>query len=247
MYEQAKEKLTELAERGFCKGAGSPDGQLCIESAIKLALGEPHGDNPSCVAEPDRAYAIAINDAEWSSTQARAKALLPLGLAQLGTAGKDRSVWVQKLAMRTVREVLPIALRLVTGLDPTLIAACEQALDLPAAAAAARAAGSAAYAAAAAHAAADAAAHAACSADAADAAADAAAYAAGADAAAHAACSADAAAYAAARAATAAAAHAAACSADAAAAAAYAADGSAKRDEILSLSVVIALECYADE
>src|SRR5690606_48136 len=86
-------------------------GELCIEAAVCLALGEPHGDRPSCVHSVDRAYAIAINDANWPSDAARAKALLPLGLAQLGTAGKDRRAWVEYVVVQTVKRVLPPVLR----------------------------------------------------------------------------------------------------------------------------------------
>jgi hypothetical protein len=109
---ETRQKLTEIVNAGLVGGLGEPrPGSLCLEAAVCLALGEPHGDKPSCVAEPDRVFAIRLNDAAWSSTETRAQALLPLALAQLGTTGTDRSAWVQALALGTVQRVLPIALR----------------------------------------------------------------------------------------------------------------------------------------
>ena len=160
MTPEQRQKLTEIINAGLIEGLGKPQpGGLCIEAAICLALGEPHSDRPSCVAEPDREFAIGINDADWSSPEARAQALLPLALAQLGTAGTDRSAWVQALALGTVQRVLPIALRVagltehaercaqVTTLEEARDAARAAAADAEAAAYAARAAARAAYAA----------------------------------------------------------------------------------------------------
>ena len=80
------------------------------------------------IAEPDRMFGLGLAEANWDS-QARAEALLPLALAQLGTAGTDRTEWVKLLVLRIVREVLPIALK-AARLSEDLIAACEQAEDL---------------------------------------------------------------------------------------------------------------------
>ena len=79
---------------------------------------------------PCRDFTAILNDApDWSSPQARAEALLPLALAQLGAADADWAEWVRLLALRTVREVVPIALR-AYELDEDLTTACEQAEDL---------------------------------------------------------------------------------------------------------------------
>jgi hypothetical protein len=110
------EKLRTIFARGLTGGLGTANGQTCIEGAISLACGGGLSDSPACVAEPDRSYAIAINDAAWSSPAARAEALLPLALAQLDTAGRDRTVWARALAEGTIRRVLPIGLR-AAGLD----------------------------------------------------------------------------------------------------------------------------------
>lgn len=222
-----QKKLREIISQGLVSGLGEPQpGLLCVEAAICLALGEPHSDRPSCVAEKDRAYAIAINDATWSSPEARARALLPLALAQLGTAGTDRSEWVRRLVEGTIQRVLPIALRaaakVATGEHSSRLASaadrCERDGDRAAARAAARAA-DAAYAAADARAAA----YAADAARATDAAYAAAAYA-------HAYAVGAAAAYAAA----------------AARAAAHAA-GAAAADEVLRASVQVAIDAYSAE
>jgi hypothetical protein len=108
------EKLKEIIPQGLVYGLGKPKpGELCVEAAICLALGEPHGDQPSCVHQVDRDFAIRLNDSAWSSDKARAEAMLPLAIAQLGTAGKDRTEWVKRIAEGTIRKVVPMALRAV--------------------------------------------------------------------------------------------------------------------------------------
>ena len=116
---ETREKLTKIINAGLVRGLGSPrPGSLCIEAAVCLAMGEPHGSRPSCVEEPDRDFSIGINDAQWSSTEARAKALLPLALAQLGTAGTDRVPWVRRVVEGTIRRILPIAMRTAAKVHP---------------------------------------------------------------------------------------------------------------------------------
>ena len=222
---EQRQKLIDIVNAGLVSGLGEAKaGSLCVEAAICLAMGEPHSDHPSCVAAPDRDFAIRINDAPWSSTEARAKALLPLALAQLGTAGSDRGPWVRRVVEGTIRRIVPIALRAAASAHPdeqhraALEAAavrCEREGTRGAAAAAEDAAYAAYAYAAAAYAAADDAAAAAYAADAARAAR-----------AARAAADADAA------------------RAAADAAANYAADD---RDDVLRLAVQIALDSYAAE
>jgi hypothetical protein len=74
--------------------------------------------NAGLVAAPDRAFAIRVNDALWSSPEARAQALLPLALAQQGTAGTDRGPWVQRVVEGTIRRIVPIALRVAARVHP---------------------------------------------------------------------------------------------------------------------------------
>lgn len=106
-----KTKLREIFDRGLTNGLGKVDGQMCVEAAISVACGEGLNDTPACVAIPDRVFAITINDAPWSSPRARSEALYPLALAQLGTAGKYRRAWVERVAIGTINRVLPILLR----------------------------------------------------------------------------------------------------------------------------------------
>ncbi len=252
----AAKRVAKIINAGLVHGLGDPKpGQVCIEAAICLGLGLPHGDKPACVARSLRAISIRINDRAWSSDVARAEGMRRLGIAQLGSAGfLDESEFIKAVLGVVIRKSFPTAFRAVAAVvkDDSrkakwldLAGRCEAApekfsprearqffIELKETAAAYAAAAYAADAAAAYAAAADAAYAAAAAADAADAAAAyaaaaAAAYAAAADAAAAAAAAADAAA-ADAAAADAAAAYAAAADAAAAAAAdAAAADAAA--------------------
>jgi hypothetical protein len=220
-------KLLKIVDAGLVKGVGNAKpGKMCIEAAVCYALGEPHGDRPSCVAPVLRELKIRLNDSNWSSEEARAKGLRRLGVAQLGSAGAlDEKEFRRRVFDYALRSSVPAALRSAATIQKghkhkaallDAAARCEKEGTREAALQAKNAAAAAAYAAAADAAAAAhfaAAAHAAAAHAAANAA-----YAAAAAAAAHAA-----AAYVAANAAYAAAAAAAAYAAAAAANAAYAA------------------------
>lgn len=111
--------VATVINAGLVSGIGKPvPGQLCLEAAICLALGEPHGDRPSCVATPDRAYAIKLQDYYPGTPAQRAALFLPLGLAQLGTAGTDRGPWVAYVVEHTIRRIVPVALRAAAKLNP---------------------------------------------------------------------------------------------------------------------------------
>jgi len=58
-----------------------------------------------------RTYSIKLNDAGWSSADARASGLRSLLLAQLGSDGIDGVEFAQRLAELTVRELIPRLLR----------------------------------------------------------------------------------------------------------------------------------------
>lgn len=137
-----RKKVEEVIRQGLVRGLGEPrPGETCLEGAISLAMGYPHGDTPSCVAVADRTLAIALNDMFQCTPVERAKLLLPIGLAQLGTAGEDRSAWVRALVLGTIRRVLPALLE-AYGLDEHA-RACRDARDLEEGAKASRAAASA--------------------------------------------------------------------------------------------------------
>jgi len=141
-----KKILDIYFSRGLTAGIGSADGQVCIEAVIALATGQMLTDRPSCVSHVDRAFWIGINDAPWSSPEARAAALRPAVLPQIGTAGTDRGPWVRALVLGMIREVLPLALQAAASAAPNhaalLLAAaelCAAAPDLASAAEAAKA------------------------------------------------------------------------------------------------------------
>src|SRR5208282_3183733 len=199
--EEVAKRVIEVVDAGLVGGVGVPvPGKMCVEAAVCYALGLPHGDDPGCVAPALRALKIRLNDASWSSNQARARGLRRLAVAQLGSTDVlDETEFVRRIADHAIRVSAPKAIRMAAmlveekDLDALLAAArrCEVEGSIDAADAAADAANAAnavAYAAYAAYAAAGAAnAAATAAADAAADAAVAAAYAAHAAAAAYAA------------------------------------------------------------
>lgn len=111
--EQAR-RVLEIVDRGLVRGLGQPQpGKLCVEAAVCLALGEPHGGWPLCVAPVDRAFKIRLNDSRWSSDQARARGLRRLAVMQLGTAGSDRTEWLKIAVDLVARRVVPETLETV--------------------------------------------------------------------------------------------------------------------------------------
>lgn len=133
-------QLRAIFDRGLVAGLkdDADQGRTCIEGAISLVFEGHLGDKPRCVHEVDRRWAIKINDARWSSPEARAQALFPIALAQIDTAGKDRVKWVERVVVGTIQRVLPIALEACNMQREA--EACRQATDLESAKAAATAA-----------------------------------------------------------------------------------------------------------
>lgn len=82
----------------------------------------------SDVADPDSEFTSRLAAAAWSTPSARDAALLPLGRAQRGTAGTDRTAWTQAVVIGTVRRVLPLAFDAV-GLGLRAIV-CRKVTDL---------------------------------------------------------------------------------------------------------------------
>jgi len=112
-------RVLSIIDQGLVNGVGEPEpGKLCVEAAVCLALGEPHGDEPSCVAPEDRTFKIKLNDSDWSSPAARASGLRRIGVMQLGTQGTDRKPWAALLAELTIRRVVPEAMEAVARLIP---------------------------------------------------------------------------------------------------------------------------------
>jgi hypothetical protein len=105
-------KVLETVDAGLVRGVGRPvPGQMCVEAAVVYALGEKHGDNPSCVSLAVRQLKIRLNDSYWSSDVARAKGLRRLAIAQLGTKGTiDDKEFAKHVAEIAIRKAVPYAL-----------------------------------------------------------------------------------------------------------------------------------------
>jgi hypothetical protein len=102
------DKIDDILKHGLRKGKGNPiPGQLCVEAAICLALGEPHSDEPSCVGEKVREPKIALNDCDWSSNEARAIGMRDIAIAQLGSDTLNQDEFERKLVENQNKILLP--------------------------------------------------------------------------------------------------------------------------------------------
>lgn len=94
---QLAKKVLKVVDKGLSYGlggvfnetkdemVGSP-GAMCVEAAVCYALGEEHGDRPSCVDDKLARFKIDLNDdLNWENDKARARGLRRLAIAQLGT------------------------------------------------------------------------------------------------------------------------------------------------------------------
>lgn len=108
-------RVLEVVDAGLVAGIGEPSpGEMCVEAAVRYALGLPHGDDPPCVAPALRFLKIRINDARWSSPQARARGLRRLAIASLGSAGAlDEIEFGSRVARLAIQTCVPTALRAV--------------------------------------------------------------------------------------------------------------------------------------
>ena len=156
-------KVLETVDAGLVKGVGKPiPGQMCVEAAVCYAMGLPHGDDPACVAPMLRSFKIRLNDANWSSNEARAVGLRRLSIIQLGSAGfLDEAEFRRRLVDWAIGTCVPLALRAAASVQKSTkhksalldhASRCEKertrqsAIDAAAAAAADAAAADAAYA-----------------------------------------------------------------------------------------------------
>ena len=148
MTEQIARKVLETVDAGLCQGKGvQKPGQMCVEAAVCYAMGLPHSDEPPCVGRAVRAFKIRLNDAPWSDNTARAKGMRRVAIAQLGSDTIDQKAFANEVALQTIHQILPIALRAAGSLIPAHTEAlegaavvCEAAADIAAALTAARAA-----------------------------------------------------------------------------------------------------------
>ena len=132
------EYLAVLEQHGgaLAMGAHTPSDRcrVCVLELASLVRLDEMTDNPNAVGLPD---IRKINDA-YCDGRRRTDALIPWLVALEGWAEwpkADRVAWAQRVTLRTVREVLPIALR-AEKLDEHA-QACEAAEDLASAKAAA--------------------------------------------------------------------------------------------------------------
>lgn len=111
--ESVVRKLLGVVDAGLSSGLGEPTpGKMCIEAAVCFALGEPHGDEPSCVAPAVRRLKIRLNDSRWSSNLARARGMRRLAVVQLGTKyAIDEQEFAKQSAIAAIRICVPFALR----------------------------------------------------------------------------------------------------------------------------------------
>src|SRR5687767_6383521 len=114
------QKVRDTVDAGLSSGMGEPKaGFMCVEAAVCYALSLPHGDDPGCVAQPLRRLKIRLNDAAWSSNEARAQGLRRLALAQLGSAGVlDDREFVRRVVDMTIRRTVPRSLRAAAKANP---------------------------------------------------------------------------------------------------------------------------------
>jgi hypothetical protein len=105
-------RVLEVVDRGLVSGVGNPvPGQMCVEAAVCYALGEPHGDKPTCVGSAVRAFKIRLNDSRWSSGAARTQGLRAIAIAQLGSNEINQLEFAQRVTLAVIREILPPMLR----------------------------------------------------------------------------------------------------------------------------------------
>lgn len=105
-------RLLTTVDAGLSSGLGvQKPGHMCVEAAVCYALNLPHSDEPKCVAPIIRSTKIGLNDSAWSSKTARADGLRKLSVLQLGTLNNfDEVDFAKRLALKTIKTVLPLAL-----------------------------------------------------------------------------------------------------------------------------------------
>ena len=92
-------------------GPHSEDSKACALEALSVAKGIPWTDAPMKLGVPD---IRPMSDSSWSSDKARANGMIPVVEALMGWerwSVERRKAFVLRVAERTIREILPIALR----------------------------------------------------------------------------------------------------------------------------------------
>ena len=92
-------------------GSHKPDRLACALEIATVARGLPWSDSPVSAGLPDLRQ---INDSRWASDTARTQALLPVIIALWDWdkwTPQQKQTWATQVAERTIREIVPIALR----------------------------------------------------------------------------------------------------------------------------------------
>jgi hypothetical protein len=115
--EQVKAKLKERGKSGyFSHGAHRPNGEFCLMEFGSQLHGEEWSDRPQAYDPAWSAFCRMVNDAAWPDDKTRTKECLPLLLHGLrGTLPKD---WAARLALRTIREIVPLAFEAAAKMHP---------------------------------------------------------------------------------------------------------------------------------
>ena len=91
---------------------GDRSNGLCVMEVVAWVAGLPHSDAPECACPVASAYARRLNDARWSSNEARTKAMRPLVIKLLGSKASPQTqakrYWF--LTDRAARLFAPLAL-----------------------------------------------------------------------------------------------------------------------------------------
>jgi len=111
--EHIARRVLRVVDQGLTSGLGRPEaGHMCVEAAVCFAMGEPHGQQPTCVAKILSRFMIALNDARWTSNALRATGMRRIAIAQLGTAGTlGEREFAERLCRLAITRLLPRVLR----------------------------------------------------------------------------------------------------------------------------------------
>ncbi len=109
------------------EGAHDPNGKACLHEALNVYQGREWSDDTTGTLD-----LRSLNDARWSSDEARTAAMLPLGSIVLTWptwSPERRQAWAKAVAEGVIRRILPPTLRkiaeLVPDKAPDLVAAAQ--------------------------------------------------------------------------------------------------------------------------
>lgn len=107
LNETVVKKVIATVSKGLTNGKGVQiPGKMCVEAAICYAYGLPHSDKPPCVGEAIRDFKIVLNDSDWSSNQARAKGMMSLAIAQLGSESLNQIEFTKRVMIKIINHII---------------------------------------------------------------------------------------------------------------------------------------------